>query len=72
MPMRVFYFTIAAAAALGLTVMTALGYPALVAIFIEAHEPWTLYLVQDFGPLVLILALWAGLVGTFFVTRPEK
>jgi hypothetical protein len=55
-----------------LTVMTALGYPALVAIFIEAHEPWTLYLVQDFGPLVLILALWAGLVGTFFVTRPEK
>jgi hypothetical protein len=70
--MRVFFFAVAALAALGVTVLIALGYPALVVITMELHAPLALFLVRDLGPFVLIVTLWAGLIGAFFVTRPAK
>jgi len=69
--MRLFFFGLAGAAAIGLTAAATFIYPVLIAIAMEAHGDWAGHVMKDL-PAVLVLALWVGLVGAYLVTRKRS
>jgi hypothetical protein len=70
--MRLFFFGLAGLAAAGLTAAAVYVYPVLVVATMEDHDPWTESILRNLAPLALILSLWVGLMGAYFVTRKRS
>jgi hypothetical protein len=67
--MRSFFFGLAGLASAAVTAAVAYIYPALVLGSMEAHEPALEHELKAFGPALMVIALWVGLVGAYWVTR---
>jgi len=66
--MRLFFFGLAGFASAIITVAAAYIYPALVLGSMEGHDPDIEHAIKTFGPLLVILALWVGLLGAYRAT----
>ncbi len=67
--MRLFFFGLAGLASAVITVALAYIYPAFVLGSMEGHEPVVENVLKAFGPALVTLALWVGLIGAYWVTR---
>ncbi len=65
-----FFFGLAGFASAIITVSAAYIYPALVLGSMERHDPDIEHAMKTFGSLLVILALWVGLLGAYRATLP--
>jgi hypothetical protein len=68
--MRLFFFGLASFASALITVAVAYIYPALVLGSMEGHDPYIEHALKVFGPALVVLALWVGLLGAYRATLP--